>query len=109
MTHGGMTLRAAKLAVAVVTGILLVALAPVAADASSAEVIYKNIPNSKIGLPALGFQSDSVSEFGGAVKFGGTDRTSPTVAPTTMPRVPSVPARNFARSTPFSGSRCSIE
>lgn len=79
MKHGGMTLRAVKLAVALVTGILLVALAPVAADASSSEVIYKNIPNSKIGLPALGFESDSVSEFGGAVKFGGTDRTSPTV------------------------------
>lgn len=52
---------------------------PVAALASS-EVIYDNIPSPNVGLPALGFESDAVAEFGGAVKFAGTARTSPTIA-----------------------------
>jgi hypothetical protein len=53
-------------------------LSAMAAGAAGAEVIYNNIPGKS--LPALGFQSDSVSEFGGEVQFEGTARKSPSVA-----------------------------
>src|ERR1700689_4297500 len=52
--------RASKLAVAVLAAVMLSA---VGAGAAGAEVIYNNIPSKS--LPALGFQSDSVAEFGG--------------------------------------------
>ena len=68
-------MRAATLAATVLAA---VALCAVAAGAASAEVIYNNIPGKS--LPALGFQSDSVSEFGGEVQFRGTARNSPTVS-----------------------------
>lgn len=79
MNNGRLSQRAAKVAVALLAGLAVAALAPLSALASS-EVIYNNIPSPKMGLPALGFESDSVAEFGGAVKFAGTARTSPTVA-----------------------------
>ncbi len=53
------------------------ALAIAAGAASASEVIYSNIPTKS--LPALGFESDSVWEFGGEVQFGATARTSPTI------------------------------
>jgi hypothetical protein len=63
------------LAVAILATTVLSAMA---AGAAGAEVIYNNIPGKS--LPALGFQSDSVSEFGGEVQFAGTARKSPSVA-----------------------------
>jgi hypothetical protein len=72
---GRIPARASKLAVAVLAAVVLSA---VGAGAAGAEVIYNNIPSKS--LPALGFESDSVAEFGGEVEFAGTDRTSPTVA-----------------------------
>jgi hypothetical protein len=72
---GRIPARASKLAVAVLAAVMLSA---AATGTASAEVIYNNIPSKS--LPALGFQSDSVSEFGGEVQFAGTDRNSPTVA-----------------------------
>lgn len=54
------------------------ALSAMAAATAGAEVVYNNIPSS--ALPALGFESDSVWEFGGEVELEGTSRTSPTVA-----------------------------
>jgi hypothetical protein len=77
--YGRIPARLARLAAALLAATALLALAAGAASAS--EVIYKNIPSPrpKAGLPALGFESDSVSEFGGEVQFGGTARTSPTI------------------------------
>jgi hypothetical protein len=63
------------MAVALFAAIVLSAMG---AAAAGAEVIYKNIPSA--ALPALGFESDSVWEFGGEVEFEGTARKSPTVA-----------------------------
>ncbi len=78
--HGRITKMVVKLAGALLAVAVVAALA--AAAAGAAEVIYRNIPSPfpKTGLPALGFESDSVSEFGGEVQFAGTARTSPTVA-----------------------------
>lgn len=59
--------------------LLTVAASAMLAGAAGAEVIYRNIPNKHKGLPALGFESDSVWEFGGEVKFAGEKRTTPTV------------------------------
>ena len=72
---GRIPARVSKLAVAVLTAVMLSA---IAAGAASAEVIYNNIPSKS--LPALGFESDSVAEFGGEVEFAGSARNSPTVA-----------------------------
>lgn len=72
---GRISARAAKLVAALFAATALMALA---ADAASAEVIYNNIPSS--ALPALGFESDSVAEFGGELQFAGTARKSPTVS-----------------------------
>jgi hypothetical protein len=49
------------------------------AATASNEVIYNNIPGPHVGLPALGFASDAVAEFGGEVQFAGTNRTSPVI------------------------------
>lgn len=67
---------AARLAAAFLASTAVAALAAGAASAN--EVIYNNI--SSKSLPALGFESDSVAEFGGEVQFAGTARTSPTIA-----------------------------
>jgi len=67
--------RASKLATAVLAAVVLSAMA---AGAASAEVIYNNIPSKS--LPALGYESDSVAEFGGEVEFAGSARKSPTIA-----------------------------
>jgi hypothetical protein len=52
----------------------------VCAGAASAELVYKNVPTPRPkGFPALGFESDSVSEFGGEVELAGAARRNPTV------------------------------
>jgi hypothetical protein len=76
--NGMISARLARLAVALIAATALLAAAAGAASAASPEVIYKNIPSA--ALPGLGFDSDSVWEFGGEVEFAGTARTSPTVA-----------------------------
>lgn len=69
--------RAAKLAVALLAAIAVAALGT---GTASAELVYKNVPSPRPkGFPALGFESDSVAEFGGEVQFGGTARKNPTV------------------------------
>jgi hypothetical protein len=73
---GRIPARSARLAAAFLAAIASAALA--AGTASASEVIYNNIPSKS--LPALGFESDSVAEFGGEVQFGGTARTSPTIS-----------------------------
>jgi hypothetical protein len=67
-----------RLAATLAAALAILVLAALAAGAAGAEVIYNNIPGKS--LPALGFQSDSVSEFGGEVQFAGSARTSPTIA-----------------------------
>jgi hypothetical protein len=73
---GRIPARSARLAAALFAATAVAAVA--AGTASANEVIYNNIPSK--ALPALGFESDSVSEFGGAVTFGGSARTSPTIS-----------------------------
>jgi hypothetical protein len=73
--NGRIPERAAKMAAAALAAVVLCAMA---AGAAGAEVIYNNLPGKS--LPALGFESDSVWEFGGEVQFAGTARNSPTVA-----------------------------
>ncbi len=73
---GRIPARVARLAAALLATTAVAALAAGAASAN--EVIYNNIPSKS--LPALGFESDSVAEFGGEVQFGNTARTSPTVS-----------------------------
>jgi hypothetical protein len=73
---GRIPARSARLAAALLAATAIAALA--AGTASASEVIYNNIPSAS--LPALGFESDSVWEFGGEVQFGGTARTSPTIS-----------------------------
>ncbi|HME03638.1 MAG TPA: hypothetical protein VKG38_11500 [Solirubrobacteraceae bacterium] len=70
--------RAALLVVAMLAAGALSALV---AGAASAQLVYKNVPTPrpKAGFPALGFESDSVAEFGGEVEFAGTARENPTV------------------------------
>src|SRR5580658_9588250 len=72
---GRIPARSARLAAALLATTAIAALA--AGTASASEVIYNNIPTKS--LPALGFESDSVWEFGGEVQFGGSARTSPTI------------------------------
>jgi hypothetical protein len=67
----------AKLVVALLAAIAVGALG---AGTAGAELVYKNVPAPRPkGFPALGFESDSVSEFGGEVQFAGTGRKNPTV------------------------------
>lgn len=67
----------AKLAVALLAALAVVALG---AGAASARLVYKNVPRPRPkGFPALGFESDSVAEFGGEVEFAGSARKEPTV------------------------------
>jgi hypothetical protein len=73
---GRIPARSARLAAALLAVSAIVALT--AATASASEVIYNNIPSKS--LPALGFESDSVWEFGGEVQFAGTARKSPMVS-----------------------------
>jgi hypothetical protein len=73
---GRIPARSARLAAALLAVTAITALA--AGTASASEVIYNNIPSK--ALPALGFESDSVAEFGGEVQFGGAARTSPTIS-----------------------------
>jgi len=77
--NGRIPARPARLVAALLAAIGAMALAAGAANAS--EVVYNNIPSplSQGGLPALGFESDSVAEFGGEVQLAGSARTSPTV------------------------------
>jgi hypothetical protein len=72
--YGRIPARATTMAAAVLAAIVLSA---IMAGGAGAEVIYKNIPSKS--LPALGFESDSVAEFGGEVEFAGGARHSPTV------------------------------
>jgi hypothetical protein len=61
---------------------LLAAMALLAlmAGAASAAQIYNNVPKPKRkNVVSLGYEATSTSEFGGAVKFTGTKRESPTV------------------------------
>ncbi len=67
--------RTVKLAVAALAAIVLFAMA---VGVAGAEVIYQNIPSKS--LPALGYESDSVAEFGGEVEFEHAARNSPSVA-----------------------------
>lgn len=76
MTTGRGPGRVAALGAALLAAVAAVG---IMAAVAGAEVIYRNIPSRKAGLPALGFESDSVWEFGGEVKFAGSDRSSPTV------------------------------
>jgi hypothetical protein len=73
---GRIPARSARLAAALLATTAIAALA--AGTASASEVIYNNIPSK--ALPALGFESDSVWEFGGEVQFGGSARTSPMIS-----------------------------
>jgi hypothetical protein len=55
----------------------------VAASASSAEVIYNNIPSPLPGnMASLAFEATQTSEFGGQVEFAGANRNNPTVTVT---------------------------
>ncbi len=68
----------ARLAAALLVATALLAVGAGAASASKV-VIYKNLPSTE-SFSALGFESDSVWEFGGEVEFPGTARKSPTIA-----------------------------
>jgi hypothetical protein len=72
---GGITVRAAKLAVAVV--IAAGALAMAAGAASAGEIIYDNIPSPLPGnFASVGNEAYSMSEFGGEVEFAGSARNN---------------------------------
>jgi hypothetical protein len=74
---GRIPARAAKLAAALLAATAVLA---VAAGTASAEVIYNNVPSPLPGnLPSVSFGAASTSEFGGQVKFQGTDRATPKV------------------------------
>jgi hypothetical protein len=73
---GRIPARSARLAAALLAAIAVAAIT--AGTASASEVIYNNIPSKS--LPALGYQSDSVWEFGGEVQFAGTARKSPMIS-----------------------------
>lgn len=52
----------------------------VSAAAASAEVIYDNAVSPRVrNLASLGYEATQTSEFGGLVKFAGSDRNNPTV------------------------------
>jgi hypothetical protein len=71
-------MRARRLALsALVAG---VAVAATAGAANAAEPIYSNLQSPvPTSVPSVGFEATSTAEFGGKVKFAGTDRKNPKV------------------------------
>jgi hypothetical protein len=74
---GRIPARVAKMAVALLA---VGALTALTAGASSAEVIYNNIPSPLPGnFASIGFDATSTTQFGGEIEVAGTARKNPTV------------------------------